>query len=322
MSKCCDNSCSCDDGKDTSIGCCGGGTDNDCCCQKGCDCDSSKDCCGGKTESNCCQENLLDSDASNMRGVVKEQYSRIAKNESRCSGACNCNASCDSKEKLDEYALLLGYTLEDLQLTDASGGNLGLGCGNPIALATLKPGEVVLDLGSGAGFDCILASRKVGSEGKVIGVDMTQDMIDRARENITHHKITNVTFEYSQIENLPLPDASVDVVISNCVVNLSPEKHKVLSEAFRVLKKGGRLCIADVVATSEMPECIRNDVSMYTGCISGAVAIPVLEGMLRTAGFSAVRIDVKADSKSYIGQWAPGTHIEDYVASAQIYAEK
>lgn len=264
----------------------------------------------------------MSSDASQVRNVVKDQYSRIARNEARCSGACNCNAGCDSKEKLDEYALLLGYTLEDLQLTDASGGNLGLGCGNPIALATLRPGEIVLDLGSGAGFDCIIASRKVGATGRVIGVDMTQDMINRARENIAHNKITNVTFELGQIESIPLQDSSVDVVISNCVVNLSPEKQKVLSEAFRVLKKGGRLCISDVVATNTMPECIRKDISMYTGCISGALAIPVLEKMLCAAGFQAVRIDVKEDSRSYIGKWAPGTGVEDYVASAQIYAEK
>jgi ubiquinone/menaquinone biosynthesis C-methylase UbiE len=206
--------------------------------------------------------------------------------------------------------------------TVPDGANMGLGCGNPQAIAALKPGETVLDLGSGGGFDCFLAARQIGDHGRVIGVDMTPAMISKARENADQGGYHNVEFRLGEIENLPLADHSVDVIISNCVINLSPDKERVFKETFRVLKPGGRLAISDVVATTTLPETVRHDVTLYTGCMAGASLIDEIESMLAAAGFMDIRLKPKDESRSFIRDWAPGSQIEDYVVSATIEAVK
>jgi SAM-dependent methyltransferase len=199
---------------------------------------------------------------------------------------------------------------------------MGLGCGNPLAIASLKAGETVLDLGSGGGFDCFLAAEAVGEDGTVIGVDATPEMVSKARGLAAENGFENVEFRLGEIENLPVADNSVDVIISNCVINLSPEKARVFEEAFRVLKPGGRVAISDVVATAELPVEVRDDPSLYTGCIAGASLIDDLEAMLERAGFVNIQIEAKDESKAFIRAWAPGMNVEDFVVSAIIEAEK
>ncbi len=199
---------------------------------------------------------------------------------------------------------------------------MGLGCGNPRAIAALKPGEVLLDLGSGGGFDCFLAARQVGPEGFVIGVDMTPDMISKARANALTGGYANVEFRLGEIEALPVADAIVDVIISNCVINLSPEKPRVFREAFRVLKSGGRLAISDVVATAEMPDEVKNDLALLSGCVAGASHIDALEQMLYAAGFERITIRPNEASRELIKEWAPGHGLDQYVVSATIEAVK
>jgi SAM-dependent methyltransferase len=215
----------------------------------------------------------------------------------------------------------LGYSDEELGAVP-EGADLGLGCGNPQAIAALRPGERVLDLGSGAGFDAFLAARQVGPDGHVLGVDMTAAMVAKARGNAIKAGLTNVEFRLGEIEHLPVSDASVDVIMSNCVINLSPDKAAVFAEAFRVLAPGGRLAISDVVALAPLPESLAADVAAYTGCISGAATVSDLRKMLNDAGFNDVRIDIKAGSRAIVGGWLPGRRVEDYVASASIEAVK
>jgi SAM-dependent methyltransferase len=191
-----------------------------------------------------------------------------------------------------------------------------------VGLASLKAGDTVLDLGSGAGFDAFLAARAVGAEGFVIGVDMTPDMVSRARHNAAQGGYANVEFRLGEIEALPVADASVDVILSNCVINLSPDKARVFREAYRVLKPGGRLCISDVVASAELPEALRGDAGLYDCCIGGASLIDDLERYLAEAGFSDIRITPKDESREFIRDWAPGRGVEDYVVSATIEASK
>jgi SAM-dependent methyltransferase len=193
---------------------------------------------------------------------------------------------------------------------------LGLGCGNPQAIAELKAGERVLDLGSGAGFDSFLAARQVGDTGSVVGVDMTPEMIAKARGNILKTELRNVEFRLGEIEHLPVADASVDVIMSNCVINLSTDKSSVFREAYRVLAPGGRLAISDIVAFREIPTAVRNDLQAYAGCVSGAALIAEVEGMLRGAGFENVRVDLKSNSDELVQGWSPGA--ETLVASALI----
>jgi len=202
------------------------------------------------------------------------------------------------------------------------GSNMGLGCGNPLTIASLKQGETVLDLGSGGGFDCFLSSQNVGKTGKVIGVDMTPEMVSKARENAEKGGFTNTDFRLGEIEHLPVADATVDVIISNCVINLSPEKEKVFAEAFRVLKPGGRLAISDVVSSVELPEEQKNSLSLYSSCIAGASSIDEIDTLLRQAGFSKISIEPKDKSREFIKDWAPGMGIENYVVSATIEALK
>ena len=200
--------------------------------------------------------------------------------------------------------------------------NLGLGCGNPLAIASLQPGQTVLDLSSGAGFDSFLAARAVGPSGTVIGVDMTHEMLAKARENAKKNGFSNVEFRLGEIEALPVANETVDVIISNCVINLSPEKSRVFAEAYRVLKPRGRLAVADIVATATLPEEIRGDWAAYTGCMAGASQIGELEETLRQAGFEQIRIAPRDASRSFIRQWLPGKRIEDYLVSATIEAVK
>jgi len=202
------------------------------------------------------------------------------------------------------------------------GANMGLGCGNPQTIASLQPGETVLDLGSGGGFDCFLTARAVGDNGQVIGVDMTPEMITTSRRNAEKAGFRNVEFRLGELENLPVADGIVDVIISNCVINLSPEKQRVFNEAFRVLKSGGRLAISDVVATAEMPDSVKKNMEMFTGCVSGASSIPELESMLQQAGFENICVRPRDESKTFIRDWVPGSRIEDYIVSATIEGVK
>ncbi len=222
-----------------------------------------------------------------IKKVVREGYAQIAKRESSC---CAPKSSCCGSANLAEaISKKIGY--QDGELSSVpEGANLGLGCGNPVALASLKEGEVVLDLGAGAGFDCFLAANKVGKKGKVIGVDVTPEMIEKARENARKGGYENVEFRLGEIENLPAADNSVDAVISNCVINLSPDKQRVFKEAFRVLKPGGRLMVSDIVLLKELPDFVRNSIAAYIGCISGALMKDKYIEVVGEAGFHDVKI--------------------------------
>ncbi len=232
-----------------------------------------------------------------IKKVVREKYGSIAREGRENSGSiaregscCGPAASCcGSASFADEIGKRIGYGNEELSSVP-EGANLGLGCGNPIALASLKEGEIVLDLGSGAGFDCFIAANKVGKEGKVIGVDMTPDMIDRARENARKGNYTNVEFRLGEIENLPAADNSVDVVISNCVINLAPDKSRVFKEALRVLKPGGRLMISDIALLKELPDRIRESIEAYVGCVAGATKKDEYLKAIKNAGFRDVQV--------------------------------
>jgi SAM-dependent methyltransferase len=222
-----------------------------------------------------------------IKKVVREGYAKIAEQGSSCCGSVN--SCCGGVDVTQDISRKIGYTEEELK-NAPEGANLGLGCGNPVALASLKEGETVLDLGSGAGFDSFLAAKKVGDKGRVIGVDMTPEMIKKAKENAKKGNYRNVEFRLGEIENLPLADASVDVIISNCVINLSPDKEKVFRESFRVLTLGGRLMISDIVLLRELPDYIRKSIEAYIGCLSGAIMKDKYIAMIEKAGFQNVKV--------------------------------
>lgn len=222
--------------------------------------------------------------------IVRENYARVARKGSSC---CASASSCSGADLAQTKGKGIGYSEEELASVP-QGANMGLGCGNPVALASLIEGETVLDLGSGGGFDCFLAASKVGKNGKVIGVDMTPEMIDRARENARKGDYQNVEFRLGEIENIPAADNSVDVVISNCVINLSPDKKRVFGEAFRVLRPGGRLMVSDIVLLKELPDFIKNSIAAYVGCISGAMLKDEYIEAIKGAGFQEVRIEDEA----------------------------
>jgi len=257
-----------------------------------------------------------------IRQQVREAYGAVARAESGgcCTPSTGCCAPLD-----DAVAQLLskgiGYSAEETAAVP-EGANLGLGCGNPQAIAALQPGETVLDLGSGAGFDASLAARQVSHNGAVIGVDMTPDMVSKARANAVKGGYANVDFRLGEIEHLPVADATVDVIISNCVINLSPDKAQGFRDAFRVLKPGGRLAISDIVTTAPLPPEMQQEVALYTACVAGAASVDELKLMLSVAGFADIRIAPKDASREFIRNWAPGRGVEDYIASATIEAVK
>jgi len=261
--------------------------------------------------------------AEEIKLLVREHYANTARQATTDSGCCGTTSSCcgtsAATANVTDVALQLGYSAEDVAAVP-EGANLGLGCGNPAAIAAMQPGETVLDLGSGGGFDCFLAATQVGPGGHVIGVDMTHEMISLARTNARKLGHAHVEFRLGEIEQLPVADAVVDVIISNCVINLSSDKAQVFREAYRVLKPGGRLAISDVVATAALPEDIRADKELLAGCVGGAVEVGELEQMLTLAGFSRVVIAPKDESREFIREWVPGRNLDDYLLSATIEA--
>ncbi len=262
----------------------------------------------------------------NVRKMVREGYARIAKKVNQCCAPTHL--CCGSPDSADEVSKKLGYTEEELRSVPED-SNLGLGCGNPVALASLKEGDIVLDLGAGTGFDCFLAANKVGKKGKIIGVDMTPEMVEKARENAEKSGADNVEFRLGEIENLPVADNSIDAVFSNCVINLSPDKRRVFDEAYRVLKPGGRLIISDIVLLNELPEEMKNSIEAYVGCVAGAVLKNKYLKAIKEAGFQDVKIMDKISfssnnvmndptAKEFIEKFnIPAEKVEEVVSSIQ-----
>ena len=252
-----------------------------------------------------------------IRKAVRESYGNIAAQKSSCCGpvnACGCSSTQETISKV------IGYSDDELGAIPGA-ANLGLGCGNPTALASLKEGEVVLDLGSGAGIDCFLAAGKVGESGKVIGVDMTPEMLERARENARKSSFSNVEFRLGEIENLPVADNSIDIVISNCVINLSPEKDRVFREAFRVLKPGGRVMISDIVLLKELPDIVINSIAAYVGCIAGATTKPDYLANIEAAGFRQIEILSEISARGMYDESAAKSVVENLGISFEIVEE-
>jgi SAM-dependent methyltransferase len=263
-------------------------------------------------------------DKNAVRSAVRDHYGKVAERAQGCCGPTCCGTGPEIARDLADAATIaqgLGYSFGDTAAVPA-GANLGLGCGNPLSIASLRAGETVVDLGSGAGFDALLASHAVGPDGKVIGVDMTAGMIGKARTNAARGNYHNVEFRLGEIESLPVADQTADAIISNCVINLSPDKAAVFRESFRVLKPGGRIAISDIVALQPIPESMREDLTAYAGCVSGAATVHDLQDLLSTAGFRAVRITPRPESRHFIREWFPGRGFEDYIASATVQAVK
>ena len=267
-------------------------------------------------------ESLMNPDS--MRGSVREAYAQVARADT-AGECCGVESSCCGVS--DDAAInrlistRLGYSEQERAMVP-QGADMGLGCGNPKAIAALQAGEVVVDLGSGGGFDCFLAAAEVGEGGHVIGVDMTADMIAKARDNADRGGYRQVEFRLGEIEYLPMADGTADVIISNSVINLSPDKPQVFREAFRVLKPGGRLAISDVVASVELPEEMRSDAFLVSACVGNAALADDLERWMAEAGFAHIRIQPKDESREFIRDWAPGRGVEEYVLSATIEALK
>lgn len=263
-------------------------------------------------------------DTAEIRQIVRKHYSKVATGSS-----CGCGSTetaetgcCLPDQALSRgYNTALGYSAEDLN-TSVDGTNMNLGCGNPIAIGKLQPGEKVLDLGCGGGFDSFLAAKAVGPEGHVIGVDMTPEMIEKARVNQNKIGSQNVSFRLGEIEHLPVADGAVDVILSNCVINLSPNKSQVWREAFRALRPGGRCAVSDIVALDTLPDSLKKKLELITGCISGAEQVDIIQQQIEAAGFENVQIQIKPESKKFIRSWFPESGVERYVASANIEAYK
>jgi arsenite methyltransferase len=258
-----------------------------------------------------------------IKEMVRARYGGIAEAASAAEGCCApaaascCGPAADPNSKSKD----MGYSDAELGAVP-EGANLGLGCGNPQAIAGLKPGEIVVDLGSGAGFDCFLAAQQVGAAGHVIGVDMTHEMLKKARENAGKIAASNVEFRLGELEHLPIADNTADVILSNCVINLVPDKAQVFREAYRVLKPGGRLAVSDVVNTTPLSAELQADTTLLCGCIAGAAPVDHIKAWLAEAGFADVRVAPKPESREMIATWAPGRGIEDFVASAIVEARK
>lgn len=252
---------------------------------------------------------MQDIRSTKIKEAVREAYANVAK-----ADGAGCGCSCSE-------ALLGGYSMKDLEAVP-EGAKMGLGSGNPLAVAALVPGETVLDLGSGGGIDCFLAAKQVGETGLVIGVDMTPEMVAKARRNAEEGGFGNVDFRLGEIENLPVADGSVDVILSNCVINLSPDKAGAYREAFRVLKPGGRLAVSDIVLTAEVPDEARDDLALHAACVAGAASFSELERILSEAGFENVRVHREAPNREHPDRWSAGGNIADYAASAIVEAVK
>lgn len=263
----------------------------------------------------------MDNSKQTIHKHIIDKYGRIALNRTSCcdSGPSSCCST--SAEDAIALSLQIGYSQDEISDVP-NDSNLNLGCGNPRAFADLKPGEVVLDLGSGAGFDCFLAARQVGLQGKVLGIDLTPEMVIKAKNNAITGSFTNTFFQLGQIERLPLKNSSIDVIISNCVINLSTEKAQVFREAYRVLKPGGRLAVSDVIALSELPDEIKNDLESYSACFSGALEHNKLASLLETVGFSEICIDFDAKGQDITQSWSLKHDPGDYIRSASIRAVK
>lgn len=255
---------------------------------------------------------MSDLTADKTRDLVREHYAKVSTKNVGCAPGC-----CGPMPS--DQSLTLGYTEGDLAAVP-DGADLGLGCGNPNAIAALRPGETVLDLGSGGGFDCFLAARAVGPTGRVIGVDMTPEMISRARENARKVEAKNVEFRLGEIEHLPVADRTVDAIMSNCVINLSPEKESVFAEAHRVLKPGGRLAISDVVAIAPIPPELQTQAAALAGCISGATPLDELKQMLARVGFVDIAVTIAPRSAEVVESWLAGA--SEFIASATIEARR
>lgn len=260
-----------------------------------------------------------------VKKLVRKRYGGIAGGESGCG--CNpekpcCDGDVSVTDGLEAFQSF-GYSVRDVEEYFGSDSVAGLSCGNPIVIAEIKEGETVLDLGSGMGFDCYLASLAVGASGHVIGVDMTPEMIGKARAKLEEEGGPgNIEFRLGEIEKMPVEDESIDVIISNCVINLSPDKPSVFREAYRVLKRGGRIAVSDVIAIQEFPSEISSDPELYCSCVAGAVSEEELRGMMGDAGFEGVEIHPKGESREIVDGWAPGRHLGDYIVSAEIKAVK
>lgn len=253
-------------------------------------------------------------DESEIRKYVREKYAGIARKGGSC---CEAGELCCGNVTPESASGKVGYSDDEMRDVP-EGANLGLGCGNPVALASLKSGETVLDLGAGGGFDCFLASKKVGPAGRVIGVDMTPDMVEKARGNARRHGYENVEFRLGEIEHLPAADASVDAVISNCVINLSTDKEAVFSEIFRVLKRGGRVMISDLVLVGKLPDDVAKSLAAYAGCVAGAIGMDDYIRLMKTAGFSDARV---VEEKRYGGMIGL-EDLADAVRSVSIFGTK
>lgn len=260
------------------------------------------------------------STAEQIRATVRRAYGAVARQKQQ-GACCSGHGGSSCCGPAGTSSTRLGYSDADVAAVP-EGADLGLGCGNPQAIAALAPGERVLDLGSGGGFDAFLAARQVGPTGQVIGVDMTPEMIVLARKNALKIGLCAVDFRLGDIEHLPVDDGSVDVVMSNCVVNLAPDKPAVFREAYRVLAPGGRLAISDMVAVGDLPAAIANDPAAYTGCVAGAAPVADLERIIADAGFQQVRVTVQASSRDLLEDWSPGAGAGQVVASALIEAVK
>jgi arsenite methyltransferase len=275
-------------------------------------------------------------DKEEIREAVRESYGKIARyggvssetsEKSSCCGSFvifpetikqpSCCGPTDFSAK--NISAVMGYSKQDIGSVP-EGANMGLGCGNPVALASLKSGETVVDLGSGGGFDCFLAAKEVGENGKVIGVDMTPDMVSKARKNAENMGTKNIEFRLGEIEHLPVADNNADIIMSNCVINLSPDKASVYRDAYRVLKPGGRLAISDIVATAHLSDEIKKNLELVSACVGGAATIDETEDILKQCGFQDIKITKKDESRALISEWAPGSNAGDYVVSAYIEA--
>jgi SAM-dependent methyltransferase len=276
-----------------------------------------------------------------IRQAVRESYGKVARAggvsvgtspAASCCSPSEISAEVDQTESCGcvppgvsatQISTIMGYSKEDLAGVP-EGANMGLGCGNPVALASLKSGETVVDLGSGGGFDCFLAAKQVGDTGRVIGVDMTPDMVSKARKNAEKMEMNNVEFRLGEIEILPIADDTADIIMSNCVINLSPDKLSVYREAYRVLKPGGRLSISDVLATATLPDDVQKDLALVAACVGGAATIDDTVKLLEQAGYQDIKIRPNDESRELIRQWDPSKseNAVDYVVSAYIEAIK